>query len=193
MYKKWIGIGLICAVLAMAIEVYMVGVLWTEKDTYQVFVLKKDLKTGVVVGDEDLMKIEVDKNQVIKDSIKEGSKYLKRKLTRDVAAGKVLTALDFEENPSGQKVESIVVKLDYEQGHGGKLGEGELINMLCYRQGGVTLVKDLVVSGIEKDLVNMGDGAYYMTISGKSESLETLVLAKKEGSIHILKKTAVHN
>lgn len=193
MYKKWIGIGLICAVLAMGLEVYMVGVLWAEKATCEIYVAKRDLKTGALVTEQDLVKVEVAENQVVSGALKEGSKILKKKLTRDLVAGKILTADDFEKAALPEKIESIIVKLDYEQGHGGQLTAGEEVNVLCYRQGEVSLVENLVVRGTEKDLVNLGEGAYYVTLSGKSELLKSIVLAKREGSIHILKKTAVHN
>lgn len=193
MYKKWIGIGLLCAILAMGIELYLVSVLWTEKATCQIYVLKRDLKMGMVVEEQDLMKVEIEESQVVSGALREGAQDLKKKLTRDLAAGKILTKGDFDENGSQPQVESLVVKLDHEQGQGGQLASGEKINALCYRQGEVTLVEGLIVEGVEKDLANLGEAAYYVTLSGKSEVLETLVLAKREGSIHILKKTAGHN
>lgn len=193
MYKKWIGIGLLCAVLAMGIELYVVGMLWAEKDTCQILVLKKDVKKGSILGEQDYMKMEVAANQVVNGALKEGEKILKGKLTQNLTIGKILTKSDYEVNVTEEKVESIVVKLDYEQGHGGNVTAGEQVNILCYRQGEVKLVEDLVVRNVEKDLVNLGEQAYYITLSGNSERLETLVLAKREGSIHILKKTAVHN
>lgn len=193
MYKKWIGIALVCAIVAIGLEFYMVSVLWAEKDSYGVYVLKGDLKAGEVISPQNLVKLEIEADTKVQGVIKEESKCLKKQLTRDISAGKILTEADFEEDPSGQSIESIVLKLDYEQGHAGKLIVGEVVNVLCYRQGEVDLVKDLAVRAIEKDLVNMGDGAYFITLSGQSEALETLVLAKREGSVHLLKKTAVHN
>ncbi len=193
MYKKWIGIALICAVAAIGLEFYMVSVLWAEKDTYGVYVLKGDLKAGAVIETQNLLKLEIEQDKKVDGAIKEEAQCLKKQLTRDVAAGKILTEIDFTEDLSKQSIESIVVKLDHEQGHAGNVVVGEVVNALCYRQGDVKVVKDLVVRGIEKDLANLGEGAYYITVSGKSESLETLVLAKREGSVYVLKKTAVHN
>ncbi len=193
MYKKWIGVALLCAVAAIGLEFYLVKSLWAEPAEREAYVLKTDMEAGQCVQEKDLQIIWLKSGSNLEGVIKDEFKWMGKAITKDVPAGKLLTVSDFETSDEAINQESIVLRLDYEQGHKGDLGIGEKISFLCYRQGEVKLISNLTVSGKEKDLQNVGGEGYYLTVSGKAEALEILVLAKKEGSVHVLKKTAVHN
>lgn len=193
MYKKWIALALFCAVLAVGIEVYVIKNLWSEGKDCEAFILKEDVKVGDLLEAKNLQSVHIKTDGQMEGLIQDPSQWYGKPFSKEVSKGKLMTRSDFEKGTEPKSRESIVLRLDYEQGHKGDLTLGEKVSFLCYRQGEVKLITDLIVSGKEEDLKHLGDEGYYITVSGKPESLEVLVLAKREGSLHILKKTAVHN
>lgn len=191
MYKKWIGIALLGTIFAIGFEVILFKEIWKETDMATVYFFKNDFKEGRIIQNEDLYGMKVPSEEVINLETLEKSELIGKKLGKDIPAGKLIVKNDLDSNTQRKTMETIILRLDREQGHCGEITAGEEVSFLCYRQGEVKRVESLTVKSAVSDLMQAEGMGYYVTIAGDAKSLEILLLAKREGSIHILKKMAV--
>lgn len=191
MYKKWIGMALLGTIFAIGLEVILFKEIWKETDMATVYLVKNDLKEGRIIQNEDLYGMKVPTEEAINLEALEKSELIGKKLGKDIPAGKLIMKKDLDINTQRKTEETIILRLDKEQGHCGEITAGEVVSFLCYRQGEVKRVESLTVKRSVIDPMQAEGMAYYVTIAGDAKALEILLLAKREGSIHILKKMAV--
>lgn len=162
-----------------------------QNQVLEAYVLKEPLMIGQT--------IELSKCKVIKlvANATEQTNYLakedllkKPKITRQLSEGTVLLKTHLSTDTEKTKGHSMVIKLDDEAAHQGNFQLGELVEVLCYRQGETKRLQNIRISNVE--LRNqLEEQGFVFTLSGDIRDLETIMLAQGEGIVRIIKKVSI--
>ena len=193
MRKKWMVAALLCTLLAIGLEVYIV--MASVKNNHQVnaYVLSDACEAAKPIQKAQLREIQVSDQTAKSLKTLSAEELIGKEAPVLLPAGKLLTQSDFEGLPKSEAIQTMVIKLNPEQSHIGQLTAGERIDLICYRQGVVTRLEALTVQAVRPVVSSAGEGMAYITLAGDPEQLETLLLSQQEGVVSILKKTAVQN
>lgn len=187
--KKWIATILLIGFAVITLEAYLMTK-WFEGDELQkAYVVEKDIQAGKKLTLEDLKLVYMKDPEFGTDLLTDPSAYLGKVVEVDLPKGKILTLADLEPSPERTGEESsLVVKLNPEQAHLADFRSGETVDLLCYNQGKLISVEDLVLEDIQMPLESQTTGDYYATLKGNEEALKTIYLSKIEGNITLVKK-----
>lgn len=193
MRKKWIIAALVCTLLAVSLETYLLMTAVADEHQVTAYVLASLCEANAPIEKAQLREIQVSAQTAKTLKTLTANQLIGKVAPAELPAGKLLTQSDFEIISKSEWYQTMVVKLNPEQSHMGQLTVGESIDLMCYRQGVVTKLEDLTVTDVRPVLTTAGEGMAYVTLAGESAQLETLLLSQQEGVVSILKKTAVQN
>jgi hypothetical protein len=191
MRRKWIVIAVICAMMAIGIEFFLMTQFWKKEQGTVAYMLTKSCDVGTVINKPLLTKI------CLLDQPAETLKILKleelvgKTLNNPLKSGKILVESDFIKKSEIKSIQTMVLKLNLEQSHKGELAVGEKINILSYRQGASDLLEEIIVKEVDLENRLNDKSDFLVTVEGPPEKLKALFLAQQEGILLIVKKTAV--
>lgn len=192
MRKKWIIMSLICAVVAIGLEAFLLMTAVHQEALVTAYVLAKPCEANTVIKRELLSEIELNQDIAERLKVVPLNNLVGAKTTQDLAVGKLLTQADFKANPDAKPIQTMIIKLNPEQSHCGQLAIGESVDLICYRQGSVVRLENLKVEAIAPaNPATSAESMLYLTVAGTAEDLESLLLSQQEGVVTIMKKTAV--
>lgn len=157
----------------------------------EVYALKNQCKAGVVIEPSLLMKVALPKEPLDSKQYANWQQLIGKTTTKPLEANKLLEISDFAQNKNEEILQTMVLKMNAEQSHKGQLSKGEVIDLLCYRQGAVQRVDGLTVESVAVISSETAENQCYITLKGPADSLETLFLTQQEGLLLIVKKTTV--
>ena len=191
MKRSWIIIAIICSIMAVGLELFLMASTKAEGETVEAYALLNKCDAGVVIEPSLLMKVALPKGSSASKPYASWMQLIGKTTTRALEANKLLETSDFDENKNSKILQTMVLKMNAEQSHKGQLSNGEAIDFLCYRQGAVQLVDGLIVESVAEIGSETAENQRYVTIKGPAKSLEILFLTQQEGVLLIVKKTTV--
>lgn len=191
MKRSWIIIATICSIAAVGLELYLMTTMKADGKAIEVYALQKKCEVGVVIEPSLLMKVSLPKESSGTQQYANWQQLIGKTTTRALEANKLLEISDFAENKVDDTLQTLVLKMNAEQSHNGQLSKGEVIDLLCYRQGAVQRVDGLIVESVASINSETADNQCYVTLKGPAKALETLFLTQQEGLLLIVKKTTV--
>lgn len=191
MRRKWIAIAVLCAMMAVGIEFFLMTQFWQKEQGTVAYLLTQSCEVGTVIDKPLLTKISLLDKPSKTMKILKLEDLIGKTLNNPLKGGKILVASDFVKKDESPLIQTMVLKLNLEQSHKGELAVGEKINLLSYRQGVSDLIEEITIkeTTLENSLNNRSD--YLITVEGSPEKLKALFLAQQEGILLIVKKTAV--
>ncbi len=191
MRRKWIAIAVLCAMMAVGIELFLMTQFWQKEQGTVAYLLTQNCEVGTVIDRALLTKISLYDQSAKTLKIVKLEALIGKSLNNSLVGGKILVESDFVKKNESRPVQTMVLKLNLEQSHKGELAVGEKINLLSYRQGASDLIEDITIKEVtlENSLNDRSD--YLITVEGSPEKLKALFLAQQEGILLIVKKTAV--
>jgi hypothetical protein len=191
MRRKWIAIAVLCAMMAVGIELFLMTQFWQKEQGSVAYLLTQSCEAGTVINQPLLRKISVYDKSAKTLKILKLEDLIGKTLNNPIAGGKILVESDFDKKNESRPIQTMVLKLNLEQSHKGELAVGEKINLLSYRQGASELIEDITIKEVtlENSLNDRSD--FLITVEGSPEKLKALFLAQQEGILLIVKKTAV--
>ncbi len=192
MRKKWIIVSLLCAVLAIGLEAFLLMTAVHQDALVTAYVLAKPCEANTVIKRDMLSEIELSPEVAKQLKALPLGKLMGAKPAQNLVVGKLLAQSDFEVSQSEQPMQTMIVKLNPEQSHCGQVVIGEIIDLICYRQGSVVRIENLKVEAVTPVApASSSECMLYLTLAGPADALESLLLSQQEGVVTILKKTAV--
>ena len=187
--KKWIGIVVLIGFMVLTLEAYLMTKWFAGEALEKAYVTEHLIKEGDSLTLKDFKLLYIKEGTFGDKLITDLTPYLGKPMSYELPKGKILTEEDFTRLP-GERANlcSLVVRLNQEQAHGGQFTAGELVNVVCYNQGSVKQVEDLMVQSVEGPQGGSPTEDYFLTLTGNEASVQSIYLAKIEGNITIVKK-----